>query len=82
VAPSSSNRTRVLSGRTGVLVMRGWIEPEHETALRVRIIQSVDDQAGGGSAREQNIPMATTAAATVEDAMLVVRSWLEDFVAL
>jgi hypothetical protein len=61
------------SDRTGLLFLRVWVEPGHETkALRARLTGTV-----GGSGREVNIATA----ATVDDAIASVRAWLEDFVA-
>jgi hypothetical protein len=59
--------------RTGLLFLRVWIEPEHErNALRARVTEMV-----GGSGREVRI----ASAATVDDAVKSVRTWLEEFVA-
>jgi hypothetical protein len=61
------------SERTGLLLLRVWIEPGHATkALRARLTGTV-----GGSGREVSIATA----ATVQDAVESIRSWLEDFVA-
>jgi hypothetical protein len=65
--------THSSSDRTGLLFLRVWIEPGHATkALRARLTGTV-----GGSGLEVSIATA----ATVEDAVESVRSWLEDFVA-
>jgi hypothetical protein len=56
--------------RTGVLVVRVWIERPPGTGLRARITaQGLDDG-------EQT----TTAASTVDTILEVVRHWLEAFV--
>ncbi len=61
------------SDRTGLLFVRVWIEPGHATkALRARVTGTVS-----GSGREVNIATA----ASVDDAVESIRSWLEEFVA-
>jgi hypothetical protein len=61
------------SDRTGFLYLRVWIEPRHSTKpLRARLTGTA-----GGSGHEVSIATA----ATVEDAVESVKSWLEDFVA-
>jgi hypothetical protein len=61
------------SERTGLLFLRVWIEPGHATkALRARLTGTVGD-----SGREVSIATA----ATVDDAVDSMRSWLEDFIA-
>jgi hypothetical protein len=60
------------SERSGLVLLRVWIEPGHEKGLRARLTGTV-----GGSGREVSIATA----ATVQDAVESVRSWLEDFVA-
>jgi hypothetical protein len=58
--------------RTGLLFLRVWIEPGGGTKpLRARLTGTVD-----GSGREVHIATA----ATVDDAIESVRSWLEEFV--
>jgi hypothetical protein len=79
VASSSTDRADLISSRTGVLVMRAWIEPEHPTSLRVRIVQSMGDTIDDLAGTEALSP-ATTMAATIEDAVRIVRAWLDVFV--
>jgi hypothetical protein len=55
--------------RTGVLVLRAWVEAGEEANLRVRIIWLVQ-----GDAAEP----VSTAAATIDGVCMTVRSWLED----
>jgi hypothetical protein len=58
------------SDRTGVLIVRLWIEANHERGLRARITQTL-----GATATEQSL--AVTASA--DDICAVVRRWVEDF---
>lgn len=58
--------------RTGVLVLRAWIEGDPSTGLRARITQAVDNAA-------PEYLVAT--AATVEDVCAGVRGWLEELIA-
>jgi hypothetical protein len=51
--------------------MRAWIEPQHDRALRVRIVRSITvgiDRPG---------PEISVHAASVDDVVSNVRSWLE-----
>jgi hypothetical protein len=57
--------------RTGVLVVRVWIERPPGTGLRARITAQELD----------NGEQATTVASTVDAILDVVRQWLEAFVA-
>ena len=57
------------SERTGVLVIRAWIEGEPRS-LRLRITRTLDI-----SSRDEE----STTAASVEEACDVVRRWLEEF---
>ena len=57
--------------RSGVLVIRAWIESAAPERLRVRITQIL------GPGEEQT----ETAAATIDQALALVRSWLEDLIA-
>jgi hypothetical protein len=57
--------------RTGVLVLRAWVESAGERRLRVRVI------------RLRTVPGATTepvtsASATVDGVCAMVRAWLEE----
>ena len=63
-----------MSERTGVLVLRLWIEPSARAgeALRARITAEID--LGSGS-------RVTTAAVGVEQIVDVVRKWVEEFAA-
>jgi hypothetical protein len=56
--------------RTGVLILRLWIEANHETGLRARITQSLDS-----TAAEQ--PLAV--AASADDICAIVKQWVHDF---
>jgi hypothetical protein len=58
--------------RTGIVVLRAWIEPDSApgTGLRVRITQTADVEHGDS---------VTVAVASVEDAITVVRRFLEAF---
>lgn len=58
-------------GRTGVLIIRLWIEDSSGQNVRARIIQSMDITA--------EEPLATSAS-TIEDIDRKVRDWLEAFV--
>ena len=58
------------SDRTGILILRLWIEADARDGLRARITQTLD------SGDEQ--AMAT--AANPEDIYAVVRTWVEAFV--
>jgi hypothetical protein len=57
--------------RSGVLVVRAWIENAAPEGLRVRITQIL------GPGEEQT----ETAAATVDQTLALVRNWLEDLIA-
>ena len=57
--------------RTGILVVRLWIEANARDGFRARITRTLD------AARPQQ---ATTTAATAEDLYAVVRTWVETFV--
>lgn len=58
-------------GRTGVLIIRLWVEDAPGQNVRARIIQSMDITA--------EEPVATSAA-TVEDIVGKVHDWLDAFV--
>jgi hypothetical protein len=57
------------SDRTGMLILRLWIEENHETGLRARITQTLD------TAVER--PLAV--AASADDICAVVKQWVQDF---
>ncbi|HVL89949.1 MAG TPA: hypothetical protein VM841_06915 [Actinomycetota bacterium] len=59
--------------RTGVLIVRLWIEVNHDQGLRARITQTLDTGAG-----EQSIAVATSA----EGICAVVKEWVQDFATL
>jgi len=59
------------SDRTGILIVRLWIEGDAHGGFRARITQALDS-----ASREQT--MAT--AADPEDVYAVVRAWVEAFV--
>jgi hypothetical protein len=56
--------------RTGVLILRLWIETNHEIGLRARITQTLDS-----TATEQ--PLAV--AATADDICSIVKKWVQAF---
>lgn len=58
------------SDRTGVLVVRLWIEANHERGLRARITQTLDAIAG-----EQSVAVAASA----DDIVAVVKRWVDEF---
>jgi hypothetical protein len=58
-------------GRTGVLIIRLWVEDAPGQSVRARIIQSMDITA--------EEPVATSAS-TVEDIVRKVREWVDAFV--
>jgi len=58
------------SDRTGVLVVRMWVEPGHETGLRARITQTLDTS---GTERE------ISAASSADEICDVMKKWTEDF---
>jgi hypothetical protein len=58
-------------GRTGVLIIRLWVEDSRGQNVRARIIQSMDITA--------EEPVATSAS-TVEDIVRKVREWMDAFV--
>ena len=59
-----------LSERTGVIVIRVWIEGEPHEGFRARVTAT----------RDVLQPDRTTAAAgSVEDVVRIVRQWLEEF---
>ena len=62
--------THPSSDRTGILILRLWIEEDAHDGLRARITQTLD------SGQEQ--AMAT--AADPEDIYAVVKTWVEAFV--
>jgi hypothetical protein len=58
--------------RTGVLVLRAWVEADGDYRLRIRITRIT------GSVHDAGVePMSTTFAST-DDACAMVRVWLED----
>lgn len=56
--------------RTGVMVVRLWLEASHETGLRARITRTVDAEV-----TEQKI----AAAASSDAICAVVKEWVEEF---
>lgn len=56
--------------RTGVLLVRLWIEANHETSLRARITQSLDTMA-----IEQSVAVASSS----DEICKVVKQWVDDF---
>jgi hypothetical protein len=60
-------------GRTGVLLIRVWLEGGRcEPQLRIRIVSRHDLAADAN---------ATASASTIDEALVYVRDWLERFVA-
>lgn len=57
--------------RTGVLVVRAWVEPNRE--LRARITRTPDIEAVGGSE-------TVTAAGSVDEVAAQVRDWLNELI--
>jgi hypothetical protein len=58
------------SDRTGLLILRLWIEANHETGLRARITQTLDTMAG-----EQPVAVAASA----DDICAIVKQWVQAF---
>ena len=58
-------------GRTGVLIIRLWVEDSRGQSVRARIIQSMDITA--------EEPLASSAS-TVEDIVRKVREWMDAFI--
>lgn len=56
--------------RTGVLILRLWIEANHETGLRARITQTLDT-----AAAEQPVAVAANA----DDICAIVKQWVQSF---
>lgn len=61
---------RSSSDRSGVLIVRLWIEVNHPQGLRARITQTLDAMAG-----EESVAVAASA----DDICVVVKRWVEDF---
>jgi hypothetical protein len=57
--------------RTGVLILRAWVEDDHEHPLRVRITRT---------ARDRATEPITCASVTIEEICMVVQAWLEHLV--
>jgi hypothetical protein len=55
--------------RTGVLVLRAWVEPDDEARLRVRVTRTI---------RGCTAEPVSSASATVEGVCAIVRDWLEE----
>lgn len=69
--PSHDARmTRSSSDRSGVLILRLWVETSHPHGLRARITQSLDSMAG-----EESVAVASSA----DDICVVVKRWVDDF---
>lgn len=56
--------------RSAVMVLRLWMEPQHENGLRVRITQTLDTETA-----EESVAVVATA----DDICAVVKRWVEDF---
>lgn len=59
--------------RTGVLIVRLWIEASHETGLRARITRSLD------SSKDEEL---TAVASTADGICEIVKKWVDDFTAI
>jgi len=60
------------AGREGALVLRVWLEERNDPTLRIRMIGRLD----------LDLAVQDTAAtATIEEALVYVRAWLERFAA-
>lgn len=57
--------------RTGVLIVRLWLEASHETRLRARITRSLDSVAGGDF---------TSVVSSADGICDVVKQWVDDFI--
>ena len=57
--------------RTGMLIVRAWLEQDNGNQLRTRITRSLD------VARRGEI---VSSAATVDDVCSTIRAWLEEFI--
>jgi hypothetical protein len=57
--------------RTGVLILRAWVEDDDEHPLRVRITRT---------ARDRVTEPITSASVTIEGICMVVQAWLEHLV--
>lgn len=69
---------RALASTGGLLVLRVWFEPDHATPMRARIVGWVDPGTDDPVGPDQLLTLSATAA-SVEDAVRVVRRWLEGF---
>lgn len=56
--------------RTGMLILRLWVERKHEKGLRARITQTLDT-----ATTEQPVAVA----ATPDDICLIVKQWVQTF---
>jgi hypothetical protein len=57
--------------RTGVLILRAWVEDDDEHPLRVRLTRT---------ARDRVTEPITSASVTIEEICMVVQAWLEHLV--
>jgi hypothetical protein len=57
-----------VSQRTGVLVVRAWVEDDPSIGLRARIVSTVD---------VNQLESETSVAASIDDVGRIVRAWLE-----
>jgi hypothetical protein len=57
--------------RTGVLILRAWVEDDADYPLRVRITRTGRDRLTGP---------VTSASVTIEGTCMVVQAWLEHLV--
>lgn len=60
------------SDRSGVLILRLWVETNHSAGLRARITQMLDT-----SRTEQSVAVAASA----DDICAIVKDWVEAFAA-
>jgi hypothetical protein len=58
--------------RSGVLVLRAWVEAGGDHSLRVRITRIT------GTVQDATVEPMSSAFATVDDACTMVRIWLEE----
>jgi hypothetical protein len=70
--PMSTDPWEGSAGREGVLVLRAWLEDNGDSTLRIRLVGrlalDLDEE-------------DTAAVATIEEALVYVRAWLETFAA-
>jgi len=70
--PRESGPVTRSSDRTGLLIVRLWVEHDSRVGFRARITQSLDSS---------SVEQAMTMAVSPEDVYAVVQAWVEAFVA-